>query len=56
MGALLASVGAFLFIISDTILAIDRFRGAFKLARALNLTTYFAAQLLIAGSIGTLVF
>jgi uncharacterized membrane protein YhhN len=55
-GALLASIGAVLFIISDTILAIDRFRGAFKLSRALNLTTYFAAQLLIAGSVGTLVF
>lgn len=56
MGALLASVGAFLFIISDAILAIDRFRLTFTLARASNLTTYFAAQLLIAGSIGSLVF
>ena len=55
-GALLASIGAVLFVISDTILAIDRFRGTFKLSRALNLTTYFAAQLLIAGSIGALVF
>jgi uncharacterized membrane protein YhhN len=51
-GALLASVGAALFVISDTILAIDRFRGAFKPARALNLTTYFAAQWLIASSVG----
>jgi uncharacterized membrane protein YhhN len=55
-GALLASIGAILFVISDTILAIDRFRGTFKLSRVLNLATYFAAQLLIAGSIGTLVF
>jgi uncharacterized membrane protein YhhN len=55
-GALLASIGAVLFIISDTILALDRFRGTFKLARASNLITYFAAQLLIAGSIGALVF
>jgi uncharacterized membrane protein YhhN len=55
-GALLASIGALLFIISDTILAIDRFRGTFKLSRASNLITYFAAQLLIAGSIGALVF
>jgi uncharacterized membrane protein YhhN len=47
-GALLASVGAVLFFVSDTILAINRFRGAFKLARVLNLTTYFAAQCLIA--------
>jgi uncharacterized membrane protein YhhN len=45
-----------LFVISDTILAINRFRGAFKPARALNLTTYFAAQWLIAGSVGALVF
>ena len=52
-GALLAFVGAVLFVISDTILAINRFRGAFKLARALNLTTYFAAQCLIASSVGT---
>ena len=56
IGALLASIGAVLFIISDTILAIDRFRGAFKLSRASNLITYFAAQLLIAGSVGTLAF
>jgi uncharacterized membrane protein YhhN len=55
-GALLASIGAVLFIISDAILAIDRFRGAFKLSRASNLITYFAAQLLIACSIGASVF
>ena len=55
-GALLASVGAVLFVISDTILAINRFRGAFKLARALNLTTYFAAQWLIASSVGSFAF
>jgi uncharacterized membrane protein YhhN len=55
-GALLASVGAVLFVISDTILAINRFRGAFKLYRVLNLTTYFAAQWLIASSVGTWVF
>jgi len=54
--ALLASVGAVLFVISDTILAINRFRGAFKPARALNLTTYFAAQWLIASSVGAFVF
>jgi uncharacterized membrane protein YhhN len=55
-GALLACVGAFLFVISDTILAINRFRRAFKPARALNLTTYFAAQCLIAISVGALAF
>lgn len=51
-GALLSYAGALLFVISDTILAINRFRGAFKSARVLNLTTYFAAQCLIAVSIG----
>jgi uncharacterized membrane protein YhhN len=55
-GALLAFVGAVLFVISDTILAINRFRGAFKPSRALNLTTYFAAQWLIASSVGISVF
>jgi uncharacterized membrane protein YhhN len=52
-GALLAYLGAILFVISDTILAINRFRGAFKPARVLNLATYFAAQCLIASSVGT---
>lgn len=55
-GALLACVGAFLFVVSDTILALNRFRGAFKPARFLNLSTYFAAQCLIAGSVGALGF
>ncbi|OQY20962.1 MAG: lysoplasmalogenase [Chloroflexi bacterium] len=50
-GALLAPIGAALFVISDTILAINRFRGTFKPARALNLTTYFVAQWLIASSV-----
>lgn len=53
-GALLAAFGAVLFVISDTILAINRFRAPFKLYRLLNLTTYFAAQWLIAGSVGAL--
>ena len=51
-GALMAFVGAILFVVSDTILAIDRFRGAFRAAPALKLTTYFAAQWLLAGSVG----
>jgi uncharacterized membrane protein YhhN len=55
-GALLASVGAVLFVISDMILAINRFRGACKPAQALNLTTYFAAQCLIASSVGAFTF
>ena len=52
-GALLAAVGALLFVLSDTVLAIDRFRKTFKLARALNLSTYFAAQCLIALSVSS---
>jgi uncharacterized membrane protein YhhN len=53
-GALLAAVGALLFILSDTILAVNRFRWTFTAARALNLATYFTAQLAIAGSVGLL--
>ncbi len=51
-GALLAAFGAVLFVISDTILAINRFRVPFKSARFFNLATYFTAQWLIAGSVG----
>jgi uncharacterized membrane protein YhhN len=49
--ALLAFLGALLFIVSDSVLAINRFRGGFEIARALSLSTYFAAQWLIALSI-----
>ncbi|RME49244.1 MAG: lysoplasmalogenase, partial [Caldilineae bacterium] len=49
--ALLAFVGAVLFVISDTVLAFNRFQGEFAAARALNLSTYFAAQWLIALSV-----
>jgi len=52
IGALLAMVGAILFVISDSVLALDRFRGRFTAARAIVLCTYFAAQWLIALSIG----
>jgi uncharacterized membrane protein YhhN len=51
----LVLIGAVLFVISDTILAANRFKGAFKPAQALNLVTYFAAQWLIASSVGMLV-
>ena len=50
-GALLASVGAVFFIVSDTSLAVNRFRVQFKGARVLTLGTYFAAQWLIALSV-----
>ncbi len=52
VGALLAAVGALLFVISDSVLALDRFRGRFAAARAIVLCTYFAAQWLIALSVG----
>jgi uncharacterized membrane protein YhhN len=44
----LAAAGALLFVASDSALAWDRFRGEFKAAQAVVLTTYFAAQWLIA--------
>jgi uncharacterized membrane protein YhhN len=46
-----AAVGALLFLASDAVLAIDRFRRPFHLARAVVLTTYFAGQLMIALSV-----
>ena len=49
--ALLAFVGAVLFVISDTLLALNRFRGEFAAERALTLGTYYVAQWLIASSI-----
>lgn len=52
LGGLLAALGAVLFVISDSVLALDRFRGRFKSARAIVLSTYFAAQWLIALSVG----
>jgi uncharacterized membrane protein YhhN len=48
---LLAFAGAVLFLISDSVLAYDRFAKRFSLARILVLATYFPAQLLIALSI-----
>ena len=49
--ALLAFLGAVLFLISDSALAVNRFRGQYKSAQALILSTYFAAQWLIARSV-----
>ena len=48
---LLAFLGAVLFLISDSALAINRFREGYKSAQALILSTYFAAQWLIALSV-----
>ena len=50
VSALLASAGATLFVLSDGLLALDRFRRRFRSARALVQITYFAAQWLIAAS------
>lgn len=48
--ALLAFIGAVLFVISDTILAFNKFGEPFLAARALTLSTYFSAQWLISNS------
>lgn len=50
-GALFAAVGALLFVYSDSVLALDRFRHHFSAARLMVLTSYFGAQWLIALSI-----
>ena len=47
-GSLLAFLGAILFIASDSVLALDKFRRPFRSAQLLILLTYFAAQWLIA--------
>ncbi len=44
-------IGAVLFVISDTTLALNRFRKPFKHARALTMSSYYAAQWLLAMSI-----
>jgi uncharacterized membrane protein YhhN len=49
--AWIAAGGAWLFLISDLLLAIDRFRRKLSAADALVLGTYFSAQLLIALSV-----
>jgi uncharacterized membrane protein YhhN len=47
-GSTLAFTGALLFISSDSMLAVDRFKGGFRNAQVYILITYFAAQWLIA--------
>jgi uncharacterized membrane protein YhhN len=46
-----ALAGALFFVVSDSVLALDRFRRPFPSARAIVLSTYFLAQWLIALSI-----
>lgn len=53
-GITILIVAAFLFFISDAILAVNRFKIKFKLADYLVMGTYFTAQLLFAISLGGL--
>jgi uncharacterized membrane protein YhhN len=55
-GTLFAAIGAFLFLASDAVLAVNRFRRPVRLAQAVILSTYFAGQLLIALSISLRTF
>ena len=48
---LLAAIGATLFVISDSALALDRFRSRFASARLIVLGTYFSAQWFLALSV-----
>ena len=50
-GALLAFIGALLFVVSDAALAINRFVGKYRIAQVLILGTYYPAQWLIALSV-----
>ena len=50
--ALFAFAGALLFVISDTILAFNHFRLKSKPALAASLVVYWAAQWLVAHSVG----
>jgi uncharacterized membrane protein YhhN len=50
-GSLLAAIGAFLFLVSDSFNAVNRFRKPFRAAQIIILGTYFAAQLLFALSV-----
>ena len=52
LGALLACIGAVLFVISDAALALDRFHRPVPVAPLLKRSTYFVGQWLIALSIG----
>jgi len=51
VSSLLAAAGAALFVVSDALLAWDRFRASFLFSRVAVLSTYFVAQWLIALSV-----
>jgi uncharacterized membrane protein YhhN len=48
---LLAALGALVFIVSDATLALDRFVRPWHWAHAAVMVTYYAAQMLLAGSV-----
>lgn len=52
-GALMAAVGAAIFMFSDTALAVNRFLQPFEAAPAVVLVSYYIAQWLLARSVGT---
>jgi uncharacterized membrane protein YhhN len=52
-GAALAAVGAALFMVSDAMLALNRFRRPFPASQLLVMTSYVAAQAMIALSVST---
>ncbi len=51
LGTILAATGAILFMISDTVLALNKFKKSFFSAELIILTTYYTAQWLLAVSI-----
>lgn len=51
-GSGLAALGAVFFVASDSVLALDRFRSPIPMSPLLVLGTYYAAQILIASSVG----
>jgi uncharacterized membrane protein YhhN len=52
-GSLFAAIGASLFMVSDAVLAMNRFHRAFPSAQAFIMATYVAAQALLALSVST---
>lgn len=53
LGSMFAAAGASLFMVSDAILAFDRFRRPIRSAQTLIMSSYVAAQALIACSVST---
>jgi len=52
LGSLLAAMGALFFVLSDMVLALNKFKRPFTHARWITLATYWLAQWLIALSVG----